>query len=54
MSWQPVGNPVKNVSKTPLVGGQWVKCKKYKFDLVIVNNDTAEKSRPQATLLPLT
>jgi branched-chain amino acid transport system substrate-binding protein len=33
--------PVKNVAKTPLVGGQWVKGKKYKFDLVIVDNRTA-------------
>ncbi len=33
--------PVKNVAKTPLVGGQWVKGSKYKFDLVIVNNKTA-------------
>jgi branched-chain amino acid transport system substrate-binding protein len=33
--------PVKNVAKTPLVGGQWVKGKKYKYDLVIVNNQTA-------------
>ncbi len=33
--------PVKNVAKTPLVGGQWVKGKKFKFDLVIVNNVTA-------------
>jgi branched-chain amino acid transport system substrate-binding protein len=33
--------PVKNVAKTPLVGGQWVKGKKYPFDLVIVNNKTA-------------
>lgn len=33
--------PVKNVAKTPLVGGQWVKGKKHKFDLVIVNNLTA-------------
>ena len=33
--------PVKNVAKTPLVGGQWVKGKKYKYDLVVVNNQTA-------------
>jgi len=33
--------PVKNVAKTPLVGGQWVKGKKFKFDLVIVNNVAA-------------
>lgn len=33
--------PVKNVAKTPLVGGQWVKGKKYRYDLVVVNNKTA-------------
>ena len=34
--------PVKNIAKTPLVGGQWVKGKgKSKFDLVIVDNKTA-------------
>jgi branched-chain amino acid transport system substrate-binding protein len=33
--------PMKNVSKTPLVGGQWVKGSKHKYDLVVVNNKTA-------------
>lgn len=33
--------PFKNVSKTPLVLGQWVKGKKHKYDLVIVNNDAS-------------
>jgi len=33
--------PVKNVAKTPLVGGQWVKGSKYKYDLVVVDNQTA-------------
>ncbi|MDH5750736.1 MAG: hypothetical protein OEY85_15605, partial [Rhodospirillales bacterium] len=33
--------PVKNVTKTPLVGGQWVKGKKHKYDLLVVNNKTA-------------
>lgn len=31
--------PFRNVSKTPLVLGQWVKGGKYKYDLVIVNNE---------------
>lgn len=35
--------PVKNVTKTPLVGGQWIAGKKFKYDLLIVNN----KSAPQ-------
>ena len=57
VSWtsaNPFGNPVKNVSKTPLVAGQWVKGKKYKYDLVIVNSDTAKQVPTQAALLPLT
>ena len=33
--------PVKNVTRTPLVGGQWVRGKKYKYELVVVNNSTA-------------
>ena len=33
--------PVKNVAKTPLVGGQWVKGQKHPFDLAIVNNQLA-------------
>ena len=33
--------PFKNVSKTPLVLGQWVKGTKNKVELVIVNNETA-------------
>lgn len=33
--------PVKNVAKTPLVGGQWVKGKKHRFDLAIVSNQLA-------------
>lgn len=33
--------PMRNVSKTPLVGGQWIKGTKTKYELVIVNNQTA-------------
>jgi branched-chain amino acid transport system substrate-binding protein len=36
--------PVKNVAKTPLVGGQWVKAQAgqaHRFDLAIVNNQLA-------------
>src|SRR5207249_9023505 len=32
------GGPVKNVAKTPLVGGQWRKGTTYPFDLIIVSN----------------
>jgi branched-chain amino acid transport system substrate-binding protein len=45
--------PVKNVAKTPLVGGQWVKGKKYPFELVIVENATAPIIPKTAALLPL-
>jgi branched-chain amino acid transport system substrate-binding protein len=33
--------PFKNVSKTPLVLGQWTKGKKYRYELVVVNNQAA-------------
>ncbi len=33
--------PMKNVSKTPLVLGQWGKGSKYKVELTIVNNEAA-------------
>jgi branched-chain amino acid transport system substrate-binding protein len=36
------GGPVKNVAKTPLVGGQWRKGGKFKYDLVIVDNSQAK------------
>lgn len=44
--------PMKNVSKTPLVLGQWVKGSKNKVDLVIVNNEAA-KSIPTSGKLML-
>jgi branched-chain amino acid transport system substrate-binding protein len=34
-------NPVPNVCITPMVGGQWKKGKKFKYDLEIVSNKTA-------------
>jgi branched-chain amino acid transport system substrate-binding protein len=40
VKWGAPG-PFKNVSKTPLVLGQWVKGTKNKVDLVIVNNEAA-------------
>jgi branched-chain amino acid transport system substrate-binding protein len=48
VSWK--GGPVKNVAKTPLVGGQWVKGKKNKYDMVIVNNETAPQVSKQAAI----
>jgi branched-chain amino acid transport system substrate-binding protein len=35
--------PLRNVSKTPLVLGQWGKGKTYKYELAIVNNDGARE-----------
>ena len=35
--------PFKNVSKTPLVLGQWVKGTKHKYELTVVNNVAAPK-----------
>ncbi len=45
--------PFKNVSKTPLVLGQWVKGSKNKVDLVIVNNETAKNIPTGGSLKPL-
>ncbi len=44
VNWQagPSQNPVPNVSKTPLVGGQWVKGENWPFDLKVVTNVTAD------------
>lgn len=41
VAWGGQG-PFKNVSKTPLVLGQWNKGKKFKYELSIVNNETAK------------
>ena len=46
-------NPVKNICRTPLVGGQWVKGKKFKYDLVIVNNKSAPQIATGAEIKPL-
>lgn len=40
VAWGGQG-PFKNVSKTPLVLGQWNKGKKFKYELTIVNNEAA-------------
>ena len=47
------GNPVPNVSTTPLAGGQWVKGTKYPFDLLIVSNGVAPMAKIQAEVKPL-
>ena len=51
LKWGGSG-PFKNVSKTPLVLGQWNKGAKYKVELTIVNNDAA-KSIPTGGTLKL-
>jgi branched-chain amino acid transport system substrate-binding protein len=47
------GGPFKNVSKTPLVLGQWVKGRKYKYELVIVNNQAAPSIPVGGKLKPM-
>jgi branched-chain amino acid transport system substrate-binding protein len=49
VQWGGAG-PMKNVSKTPLVLGQWTKGAKNKVDLVIVNNETAKGIPASASL----
>jgi branched-chain amino acid transport system substrate-binding protein len=50
VSW--TGKPVKNVTKTPLVGGQWQR-KGDKFELVITENKTAPNIPVGGKLQPL-
>jgi branched-chain amino acid transport system substrate-binding protein len=45
--------PVKNVCLTPLVGGQWKPGKQFKYDLQIVNNQTAKNIPVTAKIEPL-
>lgn len=51
VKWGGAG-PFRNVSKTPLVLGQWVKGQKYRYEVVIVNNQAAP-SIPTAAALKL-
>ncbi len=60
IAWE--GKPVKNVTKTTLVGGQWIPGSKFKQwaagqkfrnDLVIVNNDTDKSIGTQWKMEPL-
>jgi branched-chain amino acid transport system substrate-binding protein len=45
--------PVKNVTKTPLVGGQWVRGKKHKYELIVVDNRTAPGIPAAGKLKPI-
>jgi len=47
------GQPVKNVTKTPLVAGQWVRQANGKFDLVIAENKSAPAIPVGGKLKPL-
>jgi hypothetical protein len=42
--------PFKNVAKTPLVGGQWKKGTKHKFELAVVSNTLASNIPVQGKL----
>jgi branched-chain amino acid transport system substrate-binding protein len=41
-------HPVKNVNRSPLVAGQWVKGTKYPYDLVVVDNTNAPEITVEA------
>jgi branched-chain amino acid transport system substrate-binding protein len=45
--------PVPNVTKTPLVGGQWVRGKEFRFDMVVVSNKTAPNIPVSGKLRPI-
>ncbi len=45
--------PVKNVCLTPLVGGQWKPGKQFKFDLHIIDNQTAKSIPVESKIQPL-
>ena len=52
VAWGGQG-PFKNVSKTPLVLGQWSKGKRFKYELSIVNNESAKAIPVGGQLKPL-
>jgi branched-chain amino acid transport system substrate-binding protein len=52
VAWGGQG-PFKNVSKTPLVLGQWNKGKKFKYELTIVNSEAAKAVPVGGQLKPL-
>jgi branched-chain amino acid transport system substrate-binding protein len=45
--------PVPNVTKTPLVGGQWVRGKDFRFDMVVVSNKAASSIPVSGKLRPI-
>jgi branched-chain amino acid transport system substrate-binding protein len=52
VKWGGLG-PFKNVSKTPLVLGQWGKGQKYKYELTIVSNEAATNIPVGGKLRPM-
>jgi branched-chain amino acid transport system substrate-binding protein len=44
------GGPTPNISKTPVLGGQWIKGKKHKYDLRIVDNSASKLITPEGKL----
>jgi branched-chain amino acid transport system substrate-binding protein len=52
VKWGGAG-PFKNVSKTPLVLGQWGKGKKYKYELTIVSDEQAKSIPVGGALRPM-
>jgi branched-chain amino acid transport system substrate-binding protein len=51
ISWAK--GPVPNVTKTPLVGGQWGRGKEFRFDMTIVSNRTAPSIPASGKLRPI-
>jgi len=51
ISWAK--GPVPNVTKTPLVGGQWGRGKDFRFDMVVVSNRAATNIPVSGKLRPI-
>jgi branched-chain amino acid transport system substrate-binding protein len=51
ISWK--GGPVPNVAKTKVVGGQWLKGTKHKYELVIVENSALPRVKRGGKLIPI-
>jgi branched-chain amino acid transport system substrate-binding protein len=45
--------PMKNVCKTPLVAGQWVRGDKWPYDLIVVANTEAAEIPVKAKPIPI-
>jgi branched-chain amino acid transport system substrate-binding protein len=49
----PTQNPVANVSKTKLAGGQWRKGKKYPYEITVVSSKRVPGLKREGKLLPI-